>query len=72
MEGDRDLLGRLRELGKELEGVGARAILNYVIFEFSVGGPSQDVLNEAVSMALKEVEELRRVIEALEQIKALL
>lgn len=72
MEAERDVVGRLRDLGRGLEGVGARAILNYVIFEFTMGGPSQEVLNEAISMAYRELDELRRVIEILEQVRAML
>jgi len=66
-----DTARRLRELVQELEGLGARSIMNYVIYEFDVGGPSLEVLEEAEEMAKREIEELRQVLKILGELKTL-
>ncbi|MCC6021238.1 MAG: hypothetical protein LM577_07735 [Thermoproteaceae archaeon] len=65
-------LQRLRELRQRLEGAGARSILNYVLYEFEVGGPSIEILEEAERMARQEMEELREVLRALEELRGLI
>ncbi|KUO84383.1 MAG: hypothetical protein AT711_00500 [Thermoproteus sp. CIS_19] len=54
---------------KDVEGLGARAVLNYVAYEFNVGGPSRDVVEEALKIAQKEIEELQKVIKILQVLK---
>jgi|GEM_PF-669913 len=65
-----DIARRLREFVQELEGLGARSIMNYVIYEFDVGGPSLEVLEEAEQMAKREIEELREVLKILGELKS--
>jgi len=66
-----DIARKLREFTQELEGLGARSIVNYVIYEFDVGGPSLEVLEEAEEMARREIEELREVLKILSELKSL-
>jgi len=66
-----DIARKLREFTQELEGLGARYIMNYVIYEFDVGGPSLEVLEEAEEMARREIEELREVLKILSELKSL-
>ena len=49
--------------------MGARAVLNYVAYELNVGGPSRDVVEEALRIAQKEIEELQKVIKILQGLK---
>ncbi|ABP51479.1 MULTISPECIES: hypothetical protein [Pyrobaculum] len=67
-----DVLRKIREFSKTLEGAGARAIVNYVLYELEVGGPSREVLAEAEQMARQEVEELKKVLELVEELKSLM
>jgi small-conductance mechanosensitive channel len=62
---------RLRELVQEMEGLGARSIMNYVLYEFEVGGPSLETLEEAEQMAKREMEELKEVLKILGELKSL-
>ncbi|ABL88017.1 conserved hypothetical protein [Pyrobaculum islandicum DSM 4184] len=64
-----ELTTKLRKMAQELEGVGARSIINYVIYEFEVGGQSLEVLEEAEQMAKKEIEELYEVIKVIEELR---
>ncbi len=66
-----DVVKRLRELVQEMEGLGARSIMNYVLYEFEVGGPSLETLEEAEQMAKREMEELKRGFEILSELKSL-
>jgi hypothetical protein len=66
-----DTARQLRQFVQELEGLGARSIMNYVIHEFDVGGPSLEVLEEAEEMAKREIEELRQVLKILGKLKTL-
>ncbi len=66
-----DVVKRLRELVQEMEGLGARSIMNYVLYEFEVGGPSLETLEEAEQMAKREMEELKRVLKILGELKSL-
>ncbi len=66
-----DIARKLREFTQELEGLGARSIMNYVIYEFDVGGPSLEVLEEAEEMTRREIEELREVLKILSELKSL-
>jgi hypothetical protein len=66
-----DVVNRLRELRERTESIGARAILNYVIYEFEVGGPSPDVITEAEELARREIDELKILLSTLEELKKL-
>ncbi len=66
-----DVVKRLRELVQEMEGLGARSIMNYVLYEFEVGGPSLETLEEAEHMAKREMEELKEVLKILGELKSL-
>jgi gamma-glutamylcysteine synthetase len=66
-----DVVKRLRELVQEMEGLGARSIMNYVLYEFEVGGPSLETLEEAEQMAKREIEELKEVLKILGELKSL-
>ncbi|MCC6031834.1 MAG: hypothetical protein LM566_02825 [Pyrobaculum sp.] len=66
-----DVVKRLRELVQEMEGLGARSIMNYVLYEFEVGGPSLETLEEAEQMAKREMEELKEVLKILGELKSL-
>jgi hypothetical protein len=66
-----DTARKLREFVQELEGLGARSIMNYVIYEFDVGGPSLEVLEEAEEMAKREIEELRQALKILAELKTI-
>lgn len=57
-----DVEQKLREALSRAEGLAARAVLNYVIYEFEVGGPTREVLEEALKIAEREAAELARVI----------
>jgi len=67
-----DVVKRLRELVQEIEGLGARSIMNYVLYEFEVGGPSIETLEEAEQMAKREMEELKEVLKILSELKSLM
>ncbi|WP_237698257.1 hypothetical protein [Thermoproteus uzoniensis] len=54
---------------KEVEGLGARAVLNYVLYEFEVGGPSREVVEEALRIAQRELDELQKVVKILQELK---
>jgi hypothetical protein len=54
---------------KEVEGLGARAILNYVLYEFEVGGPAREVVEEALRIAQRELDELQKVVKILQELK---
>lgn len=64
-----NVLEILRQKSKDIEGLSARSILNYVIYEFEVGGPSKEILEEALRLASKEIEQLQKVIEILKDIE---
>jgi gamma-glutamylcysteine synthetase len=66
-----DVVKRLKEFVQEIEGLGARSIMNYVLYEFEVGGPSLETLEEAEQMAKREMEELKRVLAILSELKSL-
>jgi gamma-glutamylcysteine synthetase len=66
-----DVVKRLRELVQEMEGLGARSIMNYVLYEFEVGGLSLETLEEAEQMAKREMEELKEVLKILGELKSL-
>jgi gamma-glutamylcysteine synthetase len=66
-----DVVKRLRELVQEMEGLGARSIMNYVLYEFEVGGPSLETLEEAEQIAKREMEELKEVLKILGELKSL-
>jgi gamma-glutamylcysteine synthetase len=66
-----DVVKRLRELVQEMEGLGARSIMNYVLYEFEVGGPSLETLEEAEQMAKREMEELKEVLKILGELRSL-
>jgi gamma-glutamylcysteine synthetase len=66
-----DVVKRLKEFVQEIEGLGARSIMNYVLYEFEVGGPSLETLEEAEQMAKREMEELKRVLTILSELKSL-
>jgi gamma-glutamylcysteine synthetase len=66
-----DVVKRLKEFVQEIEGLGARSIMNYVLYEFEVGGPSLETLEEAEQMAKREIEELKRVLAILSELKSL-
>jgi hypothetical protein len=66
-----DMVKRLREVASKLEGAGARAIVNYVIYELEVGGPSKEVIYEAEQMARQEIEELKELLKILDELKNL-
>ena len=66
-----DVVKRLKEFVQEIEGLGARSIMNYVLYEFEVGGPSLETLEEAEQMAKREMEELKRVLATLSELKSL-
>lgn len=66
-----DVVYRLRDLRERTESIGVRAILNYVLYEFEVGGPSPEVVAEAEQMAKREIEELKVLLETLEELKKL-
>lgn len=59
----------LRKSLKEVEGLGARAILNYVLYEFEVGGPAREVVEEALRIAQRELDELQKVVKILQELK---
>ncbi|MGC9169133.1 MAG: hypothetical protein ACP5HD_00120 [Thermoproteus sp.] len=54
---------------KEVEGLGARAILNYVLYEFEVGGPTREVVEEALRIAQRELNELQKVVKILQELE---
>jgi hypothetical protein len=66
-----DVVKRLKEFVQEIEGLGARSIMNYVLYEFEVGGPSLETLEEAEQMAKREIEELKRLLAVLSELKSL-
>ncbi|MGC9130538.1 MAG: hypothetical protein ACP5H5_03010 [Pyrobaculum sp.] len=66
-----DVVKRLREVANRLEGAGARAIVNYVIYELEVGGPSKEVIHGAEQMARQEIEELKELLRILDELKNL-
>jgi gamma-glutamylcysteine synthetase len=66
-----DVVKRLKEFVQEIEGLGARSIMNYVLYEFEVGGPSLETLEEAEQMAKREMEELKKVMAILSDLKSL-
>jgi hypothetical protein len=66
-----DVVKRLKEFAQEIEGLGARSIINYVLYEFEVGGPSLETLEEAEQMAKREIEELKKVLAILSDLKGL-
>ncbi|MGC8972595.1 MAG: hypothetical protein ACP5KY_00140 [Thermoproteus sp.] len=59
----------LRKSLKEVEGLGARAILNYVLYEFEVGGPTREVVEEALRIAQRELNELQKVVKILQELE---
>ncbi|MFB6490525.1 MAG: hypothetical protein TU35_004635 [Thermoproteus sp. AZ2] len=67
-----EALERLKEEVGRTEGLAARAILNYVIYELEVGGPSADVVDEAIKIAERELRELEKAINALKEIRRLI
>ena len=67
-----DVAKRLRDFLQRLEGLGSRAIVNYIAYEFEVGGPSIEILEEAEKLAMQEIEELKSVIGLIRELKALL
>lgn len=67
-----DAVRKLMDLSHRLESLGARSIVNYVIYEFEVGGPSIDVLREAEEMVRRELEELQIVRNVIEELKSLI
>lgn len=54
---------------REVEGLSARAVLNYVLYEFELGGPSREVLEEAIKIAQREIDELRKALEILKKLE---
>ncbi|MEM1597767.1 MAG: hypothetical protein QXP31_05545 [Pyrobaculum sp.] len=66
-----DVVYRIREFSRQLETLGARSLVNYVLYEFEVGGPSLEVLDEAERLALKSIEELKQVVDLLKELKRL-
>jgi len=67
-----DVAKRLRDFLQRLEGLGSRAIVNYIAYEFEVGGPSIEILEEAERLATREIEELKSVMELIKELKALM
>lgn len=67
-----EVVKKLKELANRIEGVGARAIINYIIYEFEVGGPAKEVLQEAEEMAIREIEELKTILEVVNQLRSLI
>lgn len=66
-----DVVDRLKNLKEMTESLGVRAILNYILYEFEVGGPSPEVVTEAEQMTRREIEELKMLLEMLEELKRL-
>lgn len=66
-----EVVKRLREVANRLEGAGARAIVNYVIYELEVGEPSKEVIHEAEQMAQQEINELKELLRILDELKSL-
>lgn len=64
-----DPLDLIKEGLKQVEGLGARAVLNYVLYEFELGGPSREVVEEAVRIAQKEIAELQKTLEILKRLE---
>lgn len=64
-----DPLDILRKGLREVEGLSARAVLNYVLYEFELGGPSREVLEEAAEIAQREIAELQRALEILKKLE---
>ena len=62
------VLDRLRRLRGEVEGLSARAVLNYAIFEIEHGADPGEVLREALSLAEKDLADLARVVKELRQL----
>lgn len=67
-----EVLQRLKEEVGRVEGLAARAILNYVIYEVEVGGPSAEVIDEAIKIAERELKELEKTIGTLREIRRLI
>ena len=67
-----DVVKRLKDMANRIEGVGARAIINYINYEFEVGGPAKEVLQEAEEMARREMEELKALIEVVNELRNLI
>lgn len=64
-----DPLDLIKEGLKQVEGLSARAVLNYVLYEFELGGPSREVVEEAVKIAQKEIAELQKTLEILKKLE---
>lgn len=64
-----DPLDLIKEGLKQVEGLSARAVLNYVLYEFELGGPSREVVEEAVRIAQKEIAELQKTLEILKKLE---
>ncbi len=64
-----DPLDLIKEGLKQVEGLSARAVLNYVLYEFELGGPSREVVEEAVRIAQKEIAELQKTLEILKRLE---
>jgi len=62
------VLDRLRELRASVEGLSARAVLNYAIFELEHGGDEEEVLREALRLAEADLADLQRVVEELRRL----
>ncbi len=67
-----DVVRELRDFTTKLESLGARSIANYVMYEFEVGGPSLEVLQEAERLAEREIEELRELLKFVRELKKLI
>ncbi|MEZ0247730.1 MAG: hypothetical protein ABWJ97_00520 [Thermoproteus sp.] len=64
-----DPVEAIRKSLKEVEGLGARAVLNYVLYEFEANGPSREVVDEAVKIAEREIRELQKVLQILKELE---
>ncbi|MFN7105291.1 MAG: hypothetical protein ACK4M3_01695 [Pyrobaculum sp.] len=64
-----DVVKKLKDFATGLESLGARSIVNYIIYEFEVGGPSLEVLTEAEHLANREIEELKEVVKLVKELK---
>ncbi|ACB40312.1 hypothetical protein [Pyrobaculum neutrophilum] len=66
-----DVVAKLKKLSQELEGLGARSIVNYILYEFEVGGPSPEILDEAEQLVKLEMAELNEVLKVIEEVRKL-
>ncbi|MEZ0319065.1 MAG: hypothetical protein ABWK05_03600 [Pyrobaculum sp.] len=66
-----DVVYKIREFSKQLETLGARSLVNYILYEFEIGGPSLEVLDEAERLAIKGIEELKQVVDLVNELKRL-